>query len=488
MAELRTNLLAIDGYKLDHRRQYPKGTQYVYSNWTPRSSHVGGTKEVVFLGLQYFLEHYLYEEWGKFFNGNIEEYANAYARAVNGYLGPNDIGQEHIRALHKLGYLPLEFRAIPEGLSVPLGVPQMTVENTHPDFAWLVNYLETLLSCTLWGPCTSATTAKRFRRMLEWHAEYTGVPKDFVEWQGHDFSERGILGLEGACLSGMGHLSSFFGTDTLPAVEFVEKYYGPVRGVVGGSVPATEHSVMCAGGGRNELETFSRLLDLYPKGILSVVSDTWDLWYVLTTILPQLKEKILARDGKLVIRPDSGDPVKIVCGDSMAKDERRKKGVVRLLHEVFGGKPTSKGFMTLDPHIGCIYGDGISYERGNNILTGLEEIGFASSNIVFGVGSYTYQYVTRDTYGFAMKATHCVVEGESRDIFKKPVTDDGGKFSACGRLAVLRDENGELYCQNNATASDEARSLLIPVWRDGIFQRYYTWEQVRENVKEGWPK
>lgn len=481
--KLRSNLLAIDGYKLDHRRQYPNRTEFVYSNWTPRSTRVAGVGEVVFLGLQYFLKHYLEEEWRSFFIGSGTLYAEEYAKRVNAYLGPNAIGKQHILDLWKLGYLPLRFKAVPEGSSVPIGVPQMTVENTHPNFGWLVNYFETILSNILWGPCTSATNALRFRKMLDGWAELTGSPKDFTPWQGHDFSFRGMMGLEGACLSGIGHLVAFTGTDTVPAIEFAGEYYPGYNGLIGGSVAATEHSVMCAGGKEGELETFNRLLDLYPEGILSVVSDTWDLWNVITNILPKLKDKIMARNGKLVIRPDSGDPVKIMCGDSEAPvGTPQHKGVVRLLWELFGGTRTDKGFEVLDSHIGVIYGDGINYERGNAILAGLFQQGFASCNTVFGVGSYTYQYVTRDTFGFAMKATSVVINGETLPIFKKPVTDDGGKFSAKGRLAVLRNPEGKLYLVNEATPEQEVASELKTVWENGSFTKVYSFAEVRKNA------
>src|ERR1044072_2246404 len=231
----------IDGYKLDPRRQYPDGTQYVYSNWTPRGSRLPEVKEVVFVGLQYFLEKYLEEEFGKFFAADVDEVCDKYQRRIDSYLGPNEIGTEHIRALHELGYLPLEFKALPEGTLTPLRVPMLTVENTHPDFAWLVNYLETIMSCTLWVPMTSATIAKRFRGLLEDYAEKTGSPKEFVDWQGHDFSFRGMGGYEDAQMRGMGHLTQFTGTETISAIELVEDYYGS-KEMIGGSVAATEHS------------------------------------------------------------------------------------------------------------------------------------------------------------------------------------------------------------------------------------------------------
>lgn len=473
----------IDGYKFSHLAQYPKGTTRVYSNWTPRESRVLGVNDVVFFGLQYFLKKYLGEEFGSFFATPVDEACAEYERRLSGYLGPNNVGTAHIRALHALQYLPLEFRAVPEGTSVPLRIPMLTVENTLPEFAWLTNYIETIMSSVLWMPCTSATNAAALRRALDDAASATGSPAEFVPWQGHDFSFRGMPGPEAAALSGAGHLLSFTGTDTLPALDLIERYYGAISAdyLLGGSVPATEHSVMCAGGELSELETFDRLLTIYPAGIVSVVSDTWDLWSVLTEILPKLKTRIMARDGKLVIRPDSGDPADIVCGDATAPlGSPASKGVIECLWEVFGGTVTSTGHRLLDSHIGCIYGDSITLERARNITGRLAAKGFASANMVFGIGSYSYQYVTRDTFGFAMKATWCEVDGQGRDLFKAPKTGNGMKNSAKGRLAVTRDASWKMVLTNQATAAQEAASLLTTVWRDGMFIRRDSFADVRE--------
>jgi nicotinamide phosphoribosyltransferase len=355
----------------------------------------------------------------------------------------------------------------------------IVIENTHPDFFWLVNYFETLLSSVLWMPCTSATNAIHMRRMLDKFAAETGTPAEFVDWQGHDFSFRGLPGPEAAAASGMGHLVAFTGTDTIPAIDLVEQYYDGRNTFVGGSVAATEHSVMCAGGQETERETFARLMDLYPSGVLSVVSDTWDFWGVLTEILPELKDQILARDGKLVIRPDSGDPVKIIAGDPDAPvGSPAYKGAVEVLWDLFGGSVTETGHKILDPHIGVIYGDSITFERAEQILEMLKMKGFASGNVVFGVGSFSYQYVTRDTFGFAMKATWVQIDGEGQAIFKDPKTDDGVKKSARGRLAVI---DGVVI--NDATPEQEANSDLVKVWEDGMFLRVYTFEDVRDNAR-----
>lgn len=435
-----------DGYKLDHRRQYPPGTTRVYSNFTPRASRIGGQEYVVFFGLQYAWARLQEIARETFFRRAEQEVCDEYRTLVRGYLGPeaaDAIGTDHVRALHKLGYIPLEFNALPEGSLVPLRVPMFTVENTHDDFFWVVNYFETYLSNTIWPMCTSATTAHRYRLLFDKCAAKTGGDSEFVPWQGHDFSMRGMMGCEAAAMSGAGHLLSFTGTDTLPAMRLLEKYYNG-NGLIGGSVAATEHSVMCAGGKEDEQGTFERLLALYPTGVVSVVSDTWDFWNVVTETLPALKDRIMARNGKLVIRPDSGDPVRILTGDNVYQytGDPRGRGLIECLWDIFGGTVNQQGYKVLDPHIGAIYGDSITYDRASEILGRLEVKGFASTNVVLGIGSYTYQYTTRDTYGFAMKATWVRVNGEERMLFKEPKTDDGTKKSARGRLVVFKTHMG----------------------------------------------
>ena len=388
----------------------------------------------------------------------------------------------------------------------------MTITNTHPDFYWLTNYLETLISCQLWQPMTSATIAAEYHKILSKYAKETTNSTDFVQWQAHDFSMRGMSSVESAILSGMGHLTSFTGTDTIPAIYALRDSYNGT-GLIGASVPATEHSVMCMGTKDDEVGTFSRLLDSYPTGILSVVSDTWDLWKVLTEILPALKEKILARDGKLVIRPDSGDPVDIICGSAVIRDDDyykyspEDKGVIELLWDIFGGTINEQGYKVLDPHIGAIYGDSITLERATEICERLKAKGFASTNIVFGVGSYAYQYNTRDTFGFAVKATYGEVEEEfvpspeslvrgirtvGREIFKDPITDDGTKKSAKGLLCVkeimIADGLGKLHHSSyqmidQCTPEQEEEGALLTVFLDGKLVKEYTLEEIRERIK-----
>ena len=479
-------LLLTDGYKVDHRRQYPQNTSLVYSNWTPRKSRIEGIDEVVFFGLQYFIKKYVIEEFeNNFFNRPKEEVTKEYTRRINNYLGENAVGIAHIEALHDLGYVPISIKALPEGVSVPIRVPMFTLYNTKEEFFWLTNYFETILSTTIWMPCNSATIAKQYRQILDKYAEETSSATDFVDWQGHDFSMRGMAGLEAAMISGAGHLLSFTGTDTIPCIDFLEKYYNADsdKELIGGSVAATEHSVMCMGTTEGEYETFRRLiLEVYPKGVVSIVSDTWDLWQVLTDYLPQIKEEIAAREGKVVIRPDSGDPVDIICGNPKGKSEAEIKGVIELLWDTFGGTTNDKGYKELIPQIGAIYGDSITLERATQICERLKAKGFASTNVVLGIGSYTYQYNTRDTFGFAMKATYGEVEGEGREIFKDPITDDGTKKSAKGLMQV-KLANGKYILTDQVSWEEEADSEFKEIFRDGKLLIDDSLAEIRKRVR-----
>lgn len=465
-------LLLTDFYKVHHNKMYPEGTTMIYSNFTPRKSRMGGVDHIIFFGLQHFMKKYLVEQFNEhFFEVPFEVIQEEYSRQI-------PVGTAHIKELWDLGYLPLEIKALPEGALVPIGVPVLTVRNTHPKFYWLTNYIETLLSCGLWQAITSATIAYEYKKLLSKYAKETTGSTDFVQWQGHDFSMRGMSSPESAILSGMGHLCSFTGTDTIPAIYQLEKSYA-ATGLVGGSVPATEHSVMCMGTKDDEIGTFKALLDKYPTGILSVVSDTWDLWKVLTEYLPALKDQIMARDGKLVIRPDSGDPVDILCGYDFSQlaedgykapdfeDRPETKGVIELLWDLFGGTVNKYGYKELDSHIGAIYGDSITLDRARQICERLKAKGFASTNVVLGIGSYTYQYNTRDTFGFAMKATYGEVGEEKRVIFKDPATDNSNKKSARGLLRVDLERRELVLHQDVSWEEEKGQNLLQQVFLDG---------------------
>lgn len=542
-----------DFYKTDHKSQYPPNTTLIYSNLTPRKSRSPKIKNMVFFGLQYFIKEYMIKQWNENFFSNMvwhgkvggvmadknkkERVIAKYKRMMDNTLGPNCVSTDQLAELWDLGYLPLEIRALPEGSLVPMGVPCLTVKNTLPQFYWLTNFFETILSTTIWGPCTSATIAFEYRKILDRYAEETSSNVDFVQFQGHDFSMRGMFGLEAACMSGAGHLLSFVGTDTIPAIQFLEDYYNAniTRELVGTSVPATEHSVMCAAGKDFELDTYRRLITkVYPKGIVSIVSDTWNLWNVLTKYLPDLKQDILSRDGKVVIRPDSGNPVRILTGYNVVKFEdgwvgaeavnldgkiylveatnenregwkigkeislEESKGVIELLWEVFGGTVNEKGYKELDSHIGAIYGDSITLERAEQICERLKQKGFASTNVVLGIGSYTYQYNTRDTFGMAVKSTYTEVRHfeeqedgaihsyvEPVEMFKDPITDDGTKKSAKGLLRVTYDLDFNYHLVDQVTPIEAERDTFLDiVFKDGELLKDHTLNEIRETLKQ----
>lgn len=501
-------LLLTDGYKLSHVRLYPTGTTKVYSNLTARKSRMAGVNDVIFFGLQYYIKRYLLESFqDDFFNQPQEKVVANYKRIVDNYLGKDAVSVDNLVALHSLGYLPLKIKALPEGTLVPIGVPMFTIVNTKPEFYWVTNFIESHLSDTVWGPCTSARTAFEYLRILTKYALKTTGSDAGVQWQAHDFSLRGMFGLEAAMMSGAAHLLSFTGTDSIPSICFLEKYYNADGDceLIGGSVPASEHSCVCAGGKEGELETYRYMIeDAFPSGIISVVSDTWDLWNVMTVILPELKSKIMAREGKLVVRPDSGSPVDILCGHNshyampeggfmiphpsnkgggkIIQDAERK-GVVELLWDTFGGTVNEQGYKVLDSHVGAIYGDSITLERCEQICSRLEAKGFASTNVVLGVGSYSYQYVTRDTFGFAIKSTYAEVNGEAREIFKDPVTDDGTKKSLKGLLCVYMDNDGAITVKDQCSAEEERCGLLTTVFEDGDLVEDTALCDIRELVR-----
>jgi nicotinamide phosphoribosyltransferase len=564
--------LLADFYKIGHIAQYPEGTEMIYSTWTPRTSRIKGIDKVVMFGLQGFIKQYLIDYFNdNFFKRPKEEVVKEYARIIKYTLGVENPKVDHIEDLHDLGHLPIAIHAVPEGTLVPLRVPMLTIFNTEPKFFWLTNFLETLMSAELWQPMTIATLSKQYRKILDRYALETTGSTNGVEFQAHDFSLRGMAGIEAGKKGGVGHLLSFVGTDTIPSITYAEAYYGAnvEKELVGTSIPATEHSVMTANSDyetRDELESFRRLIeDTYPNGFVSIVSDTYDFWKVVGEVLPALKDKIMARDGKVVIRPDSGDPVDIICGkyipdltneryvktledakgylyeelmDALREDtphgeygdtevygkfkydgkyyelgievdydrydkqyyyidSHREKsfeeftpklselGLIECLYNIFGGTVNELGYKVLDPHIGAIYGDSITLERAEAICKKLKAKGFASTNIVFGVGSFTMQYNTRDTFGFAMKATFGVFNGQDKMMFKDPKTDNGVKRSQRGLVAVVKGEDGEikfidgLDMETYAVEELGSVDLLQPVFVDGELLREQSLAEIR---------
>ena len=581
-----------DGYKLGHAAMYAKGTESVYSNLTPRSDRIykrNATKyyngKLVLVGCQGALIE-MVENWDKFFKMDKGIAIARFKLLCDNYLGVNIVSTDELSKLHDLGFLPLEIKTLDEGTQVPMGIPVLTVTNTIAHAYWLVNFLETTISNLTWKTSTAATVATEYRAMLKDFALKTGTPLESVAFQAHDFSARGMSGPEDAARTGFGHIAAGnFGTDSLGAVLYAQEYYGGGN-FVAASVPATEHAVATSNILRIEQEIadsvyqFSNeeqtqifvnmmvvdedprliaevmflyeLMLRFPTGILSYVTDSFDFWAMISKGLPYLKAVILRREGngvtpgKLVIRPDSGDPVLVICGMNPVKGEDGKAidfeseedaysyldhddnayhskgfdcvkiagvfydlevtfdsegywygcgidmdvvypyevvaGAIRTLYKTFGGTLTTTGHKLLDEHIGLIYGDSITTQRCLNILERLEGQGYASGNVVFGVGSFTYQCVTRDTFGFAVKATHTVVNGKPISIFKDPKTDSKKK-SAKGLLSVLIvDGELKLYDDVSRTAEQEDDNLLVRRFYNGQFFNMTTIDEIRSRL------
>lgn len=499
---IKNAMLLTDGYKLGHKTMYPKGMTKLYSNFTPRSNKhfLDADQGAVVFGIQYFVKKYLIDSFNNdFFKRPKNEVVNEYHELLCGFLGDAvaaKIGTDHIAALHDLGYLPIRLKALKEGTYCPLGVPMLTITNTHKDFAWLTNYLETLISTALWKPINSATTADVYKRELIRHAKKTGFySPEAINFLCHDFSMRGMSGVEDAEMSGMGHLTSFSGSETVPAI-LAAAYYYDAKLSDAGTIPATEHSIECANavditGNPDDEVYFKEMLERFPDGFISVVSDGFDYWKMIGEIVPKYKDQIMARNGRVVIRPDSGDPVKIICGDPDAEDPIVRMGSYEFLLRTFGGKLNKAGYMELDPHIGLIYGDAINMKRQKEIYRQLEDKGIAATNLVLGIGSFTYQMATRDNLGLAMKATYCEITTDDGDvlckeIFKDPKTTVGmPKKSLRGLLAVLLNEDNKIVAKDRCTYAEEENenNLLETVFEDGKLVRKTTLAEIR-NIRE----
>lgn len=582
----------VDVYKLGHAAMYALGTDFLYSNLTPRSDkHFNGGKgydhKMVVFGTQGSIME-IVEDWNdSFFSQPKEKVIRRYTRRLNGVLGAGVVSPARMAALHDVGYLPVEIKTIDEGARIGMKIPMLTIKNTIPDFFWLVNYLETALSSQIWQMTTNATIAYEYKRILVAAALRTGAAVENVLFQGHDFSLRGMPGYVAGARSGSGHLSSFSGTDSLGSIDYIEDYYGEGLDLdayfIAGSIPATEHAVSSSNiitraarmskqglvGDIRLLAEAEFMLDYItrqnPTGFCSYVADTYDYWAVLTRILtmPNIKAAIMKRDGRLVIRPDSGDPLDIICGTAgdtyetledaicevndqhyneaseacegshcMGNDEyetyvyiksegkyytlktqfeynrhdkqyyyidnwskgygetfaeemeptAEMKGSIQLLWETFGGTVNEAGFKELDSHIGLIYGDSITLERADSITRKLEAMGFASTNVVFGIGSYTYQCNTRDTFGTAMKATATAVEGEFFEIYKDPATGDKLKKSAKGLLYVGINDKGEFFLLDQVSPEKEAEGELKLRYKDGQFFNVENIDTIRKRL------
>lgn len=491
-----------DAYKLSHRGFMDPKTEIIYSNLTPRTSKYLPVLEqfydnkAVFFGLQYFIKDFLIREWNeRFFNLPKEVVISEFKRRTDTYLGKDNVSMKHFEDLHDLGYLPISIKALPEGSAVPMKVPFLTIVNTDNRFAWLTNYLETILSCEVWKPCVTATLTKSMRKMVDFYADETVGNRNHTMFQLHGFEFRGMSGRHDAAISGAGLLLNSCGTDTIISIDLLEEFYNAdaEKEFIAASVPASEHAVTSLGTSlEGELEFFREAITKhYPTGIVSLVADTYDFFKVVTEFAESLKIDILNRKpnalglAKVVFRPDSGNPIKIVCGDPDAEiGSPEYKGAVECLWEVFGGTVSDKGYKVLHERVGLIYGDSCTSEIMFGILENLKKKGFASSNIVFGVGSYSLNYSTRDSLGIAQKATWAQVDGVGYNLYKEPKTDGdaGFKKSAKGLLRVNLVE-GEYVLQDCCTWEEEQGGELKEVFRDGKLLIDQTLAEIRARVQ-----
>lgn len=501
-----------DGYKVGHKKMLAKGTNFLYGTWIPRNiKHAPkGITKIVSFGQQLTWK-WINDEYKENFFGKPLNEALQFVKDMSMYLGMSYDGS-HFTGLHNIGYLPIHVKALPEGLETNPNIPHMTFVNTIKGFAWLPLYLETIVSSLAWKPSTSATIALKYRRNCEEWVNKTDKEQAFlVDYLCHDFSARGLDPFS-MISSGLGHATSFRGSDTLIVIPSARYFYNePFDEVCINSVNASEHSVsttkiFTVG----EKQMIIDWLIEFPTGILSIVADTFDLWKLLVEYIAdeEVKKLILARDGKVVIRPDSGNPTDIICGlevfnhngtqsierkvnyfpgletvsindDSVNKNEL--KGVIEILWDIFGGTVNKQGYKVLDSHIGAIYGDSITLDRQIEIYSRLEAKGFAVTNIVLGVGSFTYQYNTRDTFGFAAKGSWFEADGIEYAIYKDPITDDGGKVSRKG-LQRVDYENGEIVAYDNQNKEQENSGLLKPIYLNGELIDEVTLQDVKEKL------
>jgi len=456
---MRKNIITkTDSYKLSHAKQYPKGTENVYSYFESRA----GAKydETVFFSLQYFLKEYLAGEVA-----TMEKLEQA-KKLADAHVGPgifNYEGWKYIIETHG-GKLPVRIKAVPEGTPVTVSNVLMTVEVTDPKCFWLTNYLETLL-VQVWYGCTVATQSREMKKTILKYLEKTGDPQG-ISFKLHDFGYRGVSSPESAGIGAAAHLVNFMGTDTIAGIELLEDSY-EATAMPGFSIPASEHSTITSWTRAGEVEAFRNMLKQYPTGLVACVSDSWDIINACKNLWgDELKAEVLGRDGTLVVRPDSGDPLKVV------------PDVVRALGSAFGFHRNDKGYLVLDDHVRVIQGDGITADTIEPILEELEKQGLSADNIAFGSGGGLLQMLNRDTLRFAFKCAEITINGKTRDVFKNPVTDTS-KASKKGRMKLIKDAEGFRTVREDESGED----ILQVVFENGKLVKEYTLEEVRKNAE-----
>lgn len=489
----KTNpMLLIDFYKAVHAEMLPKNITKSVSYFTPRMSRVKRWGKVVMFGLQGFIKTYLIDYFNEeFFDKPFEEIIYEYKRIMDASLGKDTYKIDKIENLHKLGYLPIEIVALPEGTIVPMHVPMFGITNTHKDFAWLPQALESLISAEMWHPMLAATVGKTYRDIVNYYYDLTcddSIPKSKALGT---FDFRGEECLESAVKAGAGWCLSFLNTATVPTIPYLEKNYfcDCTKEDVAYGSPSTEHSVMCSNYAidGDEITLLRRLLtEIYPNTSFSAVLDSYDYWNVINNILPQLKTEIMNHNGCMLMRGDSGDCVEVVT-----------KTVFKLWDE-FGGTINSKGYKVLDPHVKAIYGDSITVQRCEEIYKILMENGFSCSNVALGVGSFSFQCIeedgflkpfTRDTFSSCIKATYCEIDDKPFPIFKNP-KDGGFKKSQKGCCRVYTRCDRSIYYEDEltweqATDYEKRGNMLIPVFKDGELLKEQSLKEIRDRLHGG---
>lgn len=491
----KTNpMLLIDFYKAVHAEMLPKDITKSVSYFTPRMSRVNRWDSVVMFGLQGFIKTYLVDYFNdEFFNKPFDEVIGGYKRVMDATLGENAYKIEKIEKLHKLGYLPIEIVALPEGTIVPMHVPMFGITNTHKDFAWLPQSLESLISAESWHPMIAATVGYTYRQIVNYYYDLTCDDETSRAKALGAFDFRGEECTDSAIKAGAGWCLSFLNTATVPTIPYLEKNYkcDCTKEPVAFGSPSTEHSVMCSNFAvdGDEITLLRRLLtEIYPNTSFSAVLDSYDYWNVIDNILPQLKPEILAHNGCMLMRGDSGDCVEVVT-----------KTVFKLWEE-FGGTTNSKGYKVLDPHVKAIYGDSITVQRCEQIYKILMENGFACSNVALGVGSFSFQCIeedgvlkpfTRDTFSSCIKATYCEIDDKPFPIFKNP-KDGGFKKSQKGCCVVVKGSDdkliyvdGRTWEEAHVSGEDAKVNLLQPVFKDGQLIKEQSLAEIRDTLHGG---
>jgi nicotinamide phosphoribosyltransferase len=454
-------LLLTDSYKVSHWKQYPKGTSRVFSFLEARTG--GEFDETTFFGLQYILRTYL--EGVVVTQEKIEEAARFFTMHFGSEDLFNRAGWEYIARWHQ-GKLPVIIKAVPEGTTVPTGNVLLTIENTDPDLPWLVNYLETLL-VQVWYPTTVATQSRYMKRLLRDGLLTTGGDLAGLNFKLHDFGYRGSTSVESAGIGGCAHLVNFMGTDTMAALQVAAEHYH--ESMAGYSIPAAEHSTITSWGRAHEREAYENMLDQYPKGLVAVVSDSYDVFNAAEHIWgEQLRDKVLFRNGVLVIRPDSGEPSAVLVK------------LLDILSRKFGTSTTETGHLLLNPKVRLIQGDGIDRDSLRKILRAVTAAGYSTDNLAFGSGGGLLQKVNRDTIRFAMKCSAVEIKGEWIPVMKNPVTAPN-KVSKPGRLILCDDGTGEF-----TTAVEGAgKNFLQTVFENGNVKVNQTLADIRRRAAEG---